>query len=213
MDLREATPPKGTRQPKAITPEMKEEKLSADAANKEQAPAQEQSQAQLKPIVEKEEDYGDPKIADGIATIKAEGLTKEDIFVVLDTLITTGNVAWDFNLFDKIPCRFQVRPTWITNYIMEVLGKKTNENASMTVTTYNNLLAEYNLAASLAKFKEDSFHYSTAEEFDEIYTHLMQMPYIILSELSKKLVVFDTIITVATSDWAVKNFTKPQQGN
>jgi hypothetical protein len=199
MDIRNATAPKGTKQQRTVTPEVS--KVKEIQAGDET------------PVVTKEEveDYGDEKVAKAMAVVKEAGLTKEDLFVVQDTLITTNNVVWDTEVFGRVKCCFQVRPSWVTNYIMEKLSEKTGANPSMTVGLYNNLLAEYNLAASLMKYGDHTFNYTNVEEFEEVYAAVLEMPYAILAELSQKCLIFDNIILAATSDWAIKNFTKPQQ--
>ena len=202
MDLREATPPKGTKQRQPITPKMEDTTHPVD-----NTPAPEVTEKQV------EEDYdGNKELAANMEKLKAEGLTKEDVFIVLDTLITSGNVAWDTTIFNKINCRFQVKPTWVTNYIMDSVTKIANDNPAMQMAMYNNLLAEYNVAATLKKYNDTEYTYVDEESFNDVYNTILQMPYVILTELSKKVVIFDTIIQVATSEWAVKNFTKPQSG-
>lgn len=201
MDIRSATAPKGTKQQKTVTPEMKKDPLPV--IDKE-TPVEE--------AVKDEEDYGgDPDVIKAMSVVKDEGITKEELFLVLDTLISTGNVVWETTILGKIPCKFTVRPTWVADYIMDILAKKTENNTAITVGMYNNLVAEYNTASELAEFNGTHYGYTNQEQFDEVFKRVTNIPYALLAELSKKTVVFDNIILAATSDWCVKNFTKPRQ--
>lgn len=143
--------------------------------------------------------------------LHAHDITDEDIQNVLECLITSGNVSWQFQLFDRLPVEFRVRPSWIDDYILELIDKETTDNERVSLMRYNNMVAVCNLAASLTAFRDETYRIETREDFERARKRIQDMPYIVQNALVNKLAVFDRTIAVATSDWAVKNFTKPRK--
>lgn len=157
-------------------------------------------------------DYGsDPVIAGYMEFLKKNGITEEDVQNVLDALLTTGSVSYSFELFDKIPVTFVSREAWVDDYIAEVLDDMASKSARVSNVRFNNTVAECNLAASLYQFRDDKYRIDKREDLDEARKRIQKMPYVIQSALVRKLAVFERTLAVATSDWAVKNFTKPRQ--
>ena len=141
----------------------------------------------------------------------ADNITDDDIRDVLECLITSGNVSWRFELFDRIPVEFRVRPSWVDDYILELVDRETADNDRVSMMRYNNLVAVCNLAASMAAFRDETYRVETKEDFEKARKRVQDMPYIIQNALVNKLAVFDRTIAVATSDWAVKNFMRPRK--
>lgn len=143
--------------------------------------------------------------------LHAHDITDDDIQDVLECLITSGNVSWQFKLFDRMPVEFRVRPSWVDDYILELIDREAADNERVTLMRYNNIVAVCNLAASMTAFKDETYRVETREDFEMARKRIQDMPYIIQNALVNKLAVFDRTIAVATSDWAIKNFTKPRK--
>ena len=139
------------------------------------------------------------------------GITEDDVRNVQEALLTSENVSWSFDLFDKIPVVFEVRPAWIDDYIIEIIDNLASDNNRVSNVRYNNVVAECNLAASMKKYKDQDYVINSREDLDAARKRVQALPFIIQNALVKKLSVFDRTIAVATSDWAIKNFMKPQQ--
>ena len=140
--------------------------------------------------------------------LHARDISDDDIRDVLEYLITSGNVSWKFELFDRIPAEFRIRPSWVDDYILETIDRETAGDERLSMMRYNNLVAVCNLAASLVSFKDETYR---VEDFDKARKRVQDMPYIIQNALVNKLAVFDRTIAVATSDWAIKNFMRPRK--
>lgn len=143
--------------------------------------------------------------------LHAHDITDDDIQDVLECLITSGNVSWQFKLFDRMPVEFRVRPSWVDDYILELIDREAADNERVSLMRYNNMVAVCNLAASMTAFKDETYRVETREDFEMARKRIQDMPYIIQNALVNKLAVFDRTIAVATSDWAIKNFTKPRK--
>ena len=143
--------------------------------------------------------------------LHAHDITDDDIQDVLECLITSGNVSWQFQLFDRLPVEFRVRPSWVDDYILELIDREAADNERVSLMRYNNMVAVCNLAASMTAFKDETYRVETREDFEMARKRIQDMPYIIQNALVNKLAVFDRTIAVATSDWAIKNFTKPRK--
>ncbi len=143
--------------------------------------------------------------------LHAHDITDDDIQDVLECLITSGNVSWKFKLFDRMPVEFRVRPSWVDDYILELIDREAADNERVSLMRYNNMVAVCNLAASMTAFKDETYRVETREDFEMARKRIQDMPYIIQNALVNKLAVFDRTIAVATSDWAIKNFTKPRK--
>lgn len=143
--------------------------------------------------------------------LHAHDITDDDIQDVLECLITSGNVSWQFKLFDRMPVEFRVRPSWVDDYILELIDRETADNERVSMMRYNNMVAVCNLAASMTAFKGETYRVETRDDFEMARKRIQDMPYIIQNALVNKLAVFDRTIAVATSDWAIKNFTKPRK--
>lgn len=106
--------------------------------------------------------------------------------------------------------RFQVRATWVNDYILKLVDNATQGDAHVSLMRFNSIVALYNLAGSLVQFGDETYYVSQENEFDAAIARVRQMPYITQSALVNALSLFDKALAVATSDWAVKNFTRPR---
>ena len=153
----------------------------------------------------------DAVISQYMSFLKDNDITMEDLENVLSALISAGNVSWKFDLLGSIPAEFQVRSTWVNDYILELVDQETKDDQKVSMLRYNNIIAVCNLAASLTAYKDEVYRIESREDFDKARKRIQDMPYIIQNALVNKLAVFDRAIAVATSDWAIKNFTKPRK--
>ena len=200
MDFRSAT--KGTTPAKMLTPER-------DDASAVTAPFNEDGSLNIIP----EELAGDMVMVESWKYVKENGLTQEDLHNLLDSLITTGNVAWDFMLLNKIPVTFKVRESWVDDLIIERIDEITADSPKVSALRYNNLVAEMNLAASMFRFGDDTIDVGTRDGFKKNLKRVQKLAYIYRNRLVNKLAVFDRAVSIATSDWALRNFTPPLSDN
>lgn len=197
MDIRAAKrPEKGTKKPAAVA----EEPVVNTTQPMEEG-------GKLEEAIKK---YGDVSIASYMKDLEDNGITEADILELLDTLITTGSAAYETELFGRIPVRFQVRPTWVNDHILKLVDDTTKGESQVSLLRFNTLVAMYNLAGSLVQFGKETYTVTKEKDFDKAVTRVKEMPYITQNALVNALSLFDKALAVATSDWAVKNFTKPR---
>lgn len=155
----------------------------------------------------------DVVMAESWRYIKENGITREDLNDLLDSLLTTGNVAWDFLLLNKIPVTFKVRESWVDDVIVERIDNLTANNNKVSAMRYNNLIAEMNLAASMVKFGDQTFDVSSQKGFADSLKFVQKLIFVYKNRLINKLAVFDRAVSIATSDWALRNFMPPLSDN
>lgn len=148
-------------------------------------------------------------VDDYLEYLKKFDITKEQIFSVLDTLLSKGDVLWSFKLFNKIPVIFHVRPYFINDILFQYL----EESPPKTAVVFNDIVSKHNLAGSLIKYNDNKFLAKDLESFNKTLEFIKGLPFIIVAHLVKQLAIFDRVIGIATSQWAVENFTKPLQEN
>lgn len=137
--------------------------------------------------------------------IKEEGLTEQDVFTILDSILTSGTVTWTFKLFNRIPVTFKMRPMWVN----EMLVKALEDDQPKTVALFSEVVAKYNMAGSLIQFGDKQYDVSTKDNFYVQLNTIGELSYPIYAILVKQLSLFDRLVSLATSNWAVENFTKP----
>lgn len=196
MDIRSARRPAGTQQvmhaageaPANVTPTFDQSGDSADT-----------------PL----DKYDSIVIGQYMAFLQDHGITEDDIMGLLDRLITDGGVTYSTTIFGRVPAVFRVRPAWINDLILEKLDEATG-SSKVSVMRYNNLVALYNLAASLIQYGEERYSIESEESFAAALSRVKSLSYVVQNALVNALSVFDRALAVATSDWAVQNFTKPR---
>lgn len=199
MDIREARTPVGTMPPRNVAPAHKPSP-SADVDDKGETG------------VEELDSFGGDIVIKGyMEFLGRNGLGESDVTEAMEVLLTTGSISWAFDLFDRIPVNFIVRPAWVDNYISEIMDRISSESALVSNVRYNNIVAECNLAASLNKYGEKEFVIQGPEDMERAREFVRNLPYIVQNALVRKLAVFDRLLAVATSDWAIKNFMAPRK--
>lgn len=181
---------KGTQNPGMSTPDLEKEVTN-----------HQETQSTLEP-----EDIKKDNIQQYLDYLKEHEIEREDILGVLDSIVSTGNVYWSFDLFNKIPVTFQIRPAWVNNILVERMDKRPPKNFAM----FSEIIGVYNLAGSLVKYNDNNFTLKDKEDFEKNKTFIQGLPFITQNHLIKKMAIFDRVVAVATSDWAIENFTKPQ---
>ena len=165
------------------------------------------SQAKDVPIAGEQD--GEPSGKDVIEAyikyLEENDITTKDIFKVLDTIIAVGDVFWEFQLLGKIPVIFKMRPAWVN----ERLVKQVEVDAPKTFARFSDTVSVYNLAGSLVSYNKQSYEIHAEEDLDRNIKFIMSVPFIIQNRLIKQMAIFDRLIAVATSEWAVENFTEP----
>lgn len=138
--------------------------------------------------------------------LENNGVTEEDLFTALDTIIADGTLKFSFNLFDKIPVGFKMRSQWVNEYVAKVIEEKNPQ----TYARFSDIVSSWNLAGSIERIGDKKFTVKTIEDLEKSKEHIANMPFVIKARLSEKLALFDRIVSVATSEWCVENFSKPR---
>jgi len=147
------------------------------------------------------------QIEDYLTHLATFGITKDQIFKVLDTIITKGDIMWSFGILGKIPVVLHLRPGWGN----DLLYKRIEEAPPKTIAVLNDLIGRYNLAGALVSYNKIKFDTKNEEDFANAMTFIGELPFICKAHLIKQLAIFDRVVLVATSSWAVENFTEPPQ--
>lgn len=138
--------------------------------------------------------------------LRDRGIEESTIMAVLDMLMTGQDVLWQFELLKKIPVTFRVRPQWVDRYLIEEMERLRPTN----MARFTDLVGTINLAGSLDQYMNKKFKVAGVEDLKEVIAFLGTLPFVIQNKLVDELSVFDRVIIVATSDWAIKNFTEPR---
>ena len=203
MNIRTAK--KGTALPNVLTEPLVEEKAEQQAKEK---PAPQN----VVPLTD--DDFeGNAIIEEYMHFVNDHGITKEDIFQLLDSIMTTGYLEWDTSINNgKTPLRFRMRPVWAEDIISRHIDELSADK-NLSMARFSNVLRALNLAASMTLFGDRTFDVHDEESFDEALEFIRSLPYPIFSTVTTQLAIFDRAIAIAMSDWALKNFTKPQKEN
>ena len=135
--------------------------------------------------------------------LREKGIDKDTILSVLDMMLSGQTVLWQFDLLGKLPVVFRVRPQWVDKFLVEEIEKVKPSN----MARFTDIVGTVNLAGSLEKYGDKTFSLKTKEDLQEVMLFLGSLPFIIQNKLVNELALFDRLVIVATSDWAVKNFT------
>ena len=136
--------------------------------------------------------------------LSERGIDEPIYMSILDMLLSGQVVLWNFELLGKIPVTFRVRPKWVDKYLVEELEKQRPSN----MARFTDIVGTINLAGSLESYGDKNFRTNTVEEMKIVTDFLDTLPFVIQNKLVDELAIFDRVIVVATSEWAVKNFTK-----
>ena len=141
-----------------------------------------------------------------IKYLEEKGISESMILSALDKLLTTGNFVWGFKILDKIDCAFKVRPAFVNTIVINKMEK----DSPKTLSKFQDIINMNNLAGALHRYGENQFDIEDEESFNKVKLFVDKLPFILVQKLLTELTIFDRLITVATSRWAMENFTKPQ---
>lgn len=197
MDIREAVKPAGTPPPQTLS----------------DAPEPDVPEAAPRPT----------PFGEGEGDLRAEFLMKqyldflerhevrrEDLLSMLDAIVGSGGVSWEFQLFGRIPVRFRMRLAWMDDMVLKRLDAEAKD-ADLSVARYNTLLGACNLAASLSRYGETTLNLDAEGDFAAALAFVRRLPAAVRNALVSHLAVFDRAVAVATSDWAIQNFIEPRK--
>lgn len=156
-----------------------------------------------------EGEYTEDRVKEYYEFLKDKGIEDSDLMSVLDTLVTSGTVKWEFKLFEKVPVTLVMRPAWVNAFIL----RQIEELAPKTFSRFTDIVSVYNLAGSLSKYGTTTYQANNEEDIIKNYDAINSLGFIIQNKLVSQLAIFDRILAVATSDWAIENFTQPQSEN
>ncbi len=111
-----------------------------------------------------EEDASKQQIGVYREFLKENGISDEDIFVILDHLLTTGSVAWSFKLLDRIEVVFRMRPAWVNEYLLEQLESQDPK----ILTRFTDLVSRINLAGSLVQYGSEKFEVQNPDSLKKV---------------------------------------------
>ena len=151
-------------------------------------------------------EYTEERIQEYYEFLKTKGIADADLVATLDTIVTSGTVRWQFKLFDKVDVIMVMRPAWVNAFIL----RQIEELSPKTYSRFTDIVSVYNLAGSLSQYGDKTF--TLVDESDVIinYDKINSMGFVIQNKLVQQLAIFDRVLAVATSDWAIENFTEPQ---
>lgn len=138
--------------------------------------------------------------------LEDKGIDDTIIMSVLDMIISESQVLWQFDLLGKIPVSYRIRPQWVDRYLIEELEKYKPSN----VARFSEIVSSINLAGALNAYGKDKFILDNADDLARTMAYLSKLPFVIQNKLVDELAIFDRVVVVATSEWAVKNFTAPR---
>jgi hypothetical protein len=194
MDIRSFDKPKGTVNNNIPPQNIDQQGKAQVTTHKESAPTTVMDDMSEEKVITEYLEY-----------LKEYDISKEDIFTVLDTIITKGSVYWQFELLGKVPVVFKMRPAWVN----EVLIEKIEKEYPKTVARFSDIVCRYNLAGSLVAYNKTDYEVKETGDLDRNLQFIMGLPFIMQNLLVKQMAIFDRVVAVATSDWAVENFSKP----
>jgi hypothetical protein len=75
---------------------------------------------------------------------------------------------------------------------------------------FTDLLNRHNLAGALTRMGDTAFSVKSPEDLQSALQYLGTLPFVTINALIRELAKFDKVVAVATSPWALENFTEPQ---
>lgn len=131
--------------------------------------------------------------------VKEHGLTLSEAMDIVNAMFDNNYYEREYRLTKRYSVIFRTRATTDQD---RVLKRIEEENLQYPISVAQ-LLAKYNLAASLQKYKQLDFSKKT---FDERLKFVLSLPEAVLRLLAKKLSEFDQLIMDVLDDGAIENF-------
>jgi len=152
------------------------------------------------PVLEKPATYEDG--------LKANNLTTGQAREIMEKILVQGFYEETFRISGTVSIRLRTR-----SYTDSVRTQNYLESESPTYNlAINEVIARYNLAASLAQFGEKTFTFpegakeEVEKAFQERYNFVMSKPYVVVNKLQGFLYLFDRKVAAVFADGAPEDF-------
>lgn len=149
----------------------------------------------------------DEEVQEQLKYFETIGIDKAKLRALLDTLLTNGEVLWEFKLLKKIPTVFRLRPAWVNDKLIEVLDGE----GPKSLVAFQEYISKYNLAGSLYTYGGTKICIKNEQELENALQFIGTLPYVVKSALIKELALFDRIIAVCTSEIFMNSFLELQE--
>lgn len=143
-------------------------------------------------------------LAEHVKIVKDAKIPQSTVMAVLDSILTNEYADLSMTVLGKIPVVFRTRQAWVQTYVLDLVS---NENYS--VGQFRDVMGKVNLAASIVRYKDEPMLAKNVEDLERNLEWIETLSQHVLSALLRKLVLFDSITVVATSDESIENFTQP----
>jgi hypothetical protein len=131
--------------------------------------------------------------------VKEHGLTIQEAVDIVNTMFDNNYYEREYKLTARYSILFRTRSTADQDRVL----KRIEEDNLQYPASIAQLLAKYNLAASMQKFKQIDF---TEKPFDTKLKFVVALPETVLRLLVKKLSEFDELVMDVLDDGAIENF-------
>lgn len=131
--------------------------------------------------------------------IKNHGLSMDEALDIVNAILDNGYYEKAYRVTPRWEVVFRTRTTADQDRVLRRI-EDANPQFPATVTQ---ILAKYNLAASMIRFKGIDF---SKKDFDERLKFVMNLPEVMLRVLSGKLARFDQLMLDVLDEGAIQNF-------
>jgi len=189
---------------KKYSPLLKNLKVSKDNAPRK-------SETLLDTLVDqKDESDTEASPEDYNSKLKAVGLTKETATVIMEAILFEGVYVKEYTLLNRIKVMVGTRSYKDIQRATRLLEAENPQTAAHV----NDLIARFNVAASLRSFGDKQFKHPDASEgeekvddaFFERLDFIMNKPALVVDALIRIVNQFDTMTRVIFTEDAVQNF-------
>ena len=135
--------------------------------------------------------------------LDALGVTRDEAAKVIDQLLFKGVYQEEYRVNNKLTVTFRTRDQRASDRLAEAM----DQHDPKFNGTLLNLVAQYNLAASLVQYGPHKFEGGTTEEgFTIALDYIKKLPFPVFSILATKLSKFDTKVATIMTEEAVSSF-------
>lgn len=131
--------------------------------------------------------------------VKEHGLTLQEAMDIVNSMFDNNYYEREYKLTSRYSVLFRTRATTDQDRIL----RQIEELNLQYPASIAQLLAKYNLAASMQKYKQLDF---TDKPFDVRLKFVLSLPEAILRLLAQKLAEFDQLVMDVLDDGAIENF-------
>lgn len=131
--------------------------------------------------------------------VKKHDLTLEDALTIISEVFDNGFYEKTYQVTPKHSVTFRTRTTSDQDRVL----RRIESDAPQYPASISQLLAKYNIAASIVKFKGEDL---SKRDFEDKYKMVANLPEVVLRLLSTKLIKFDQMMLAVLDEGAVENF-------